>query len=55
MSSTQEYITEFKKAIARQGSAELLEWMKTTDRRAQSFTVLTKVVCANTALMYIKL
>lgn len=31
MSRKQEYIDEFKKAITRQGSAELLEWMQTTD------------------------
>lgn len=31
MSRTQEYIDTFKAAISRQGSAELLEWMKTTD------------------------
>ena len=31
MSSTQEFIDEYKKAITRQGSSELLEWLKTTD------------------------
>ncbi len=31
MSNTQEYIDEYKKAIFRQGSQELLEWMKNTD------------------------
>ncbi len=31
MSFTQEFIDEYKKAITRQGSNELLEWLKTTD------------------------